>query len=291
MTQEEIRLAESDARQKHWKRWGPYLSERAWGTVREDYSPHGTAWEFLPHDHARSRAYRWNEDGIAGICDRHQTICFALALVERARSHPERTPLRAHRQRGQPRRGREGILLLPRQHAHAFLHEVSLQVSAGANSPTRTWWRRTGAAAEDQPEFELMDTGVFNEDRYFDVFVEYAKADRRRHPDPHHGRQPRPGNGHACTCCPPSGSATPGRGATGAAEPRLQAGAACRPALQSSWTTLTTGRRWLYCEGSPGIAVHRKRNQRPAPVRSRQPHALRQGRHQRLRRPRTRTTP
>ena len=67
MTQEEIRLAESGAKTKHWKRWGPYLSERAWGTVREDYSPYGTAWEFFPHDHARSRAYRWNEDGLAGI--------------------------------------------------------------------------------------------------------------------------------------------------------------------------------------------------------------------------------
>ena len=80
MTKEEIRLAESCTRKKHWKRWGPYLSERAWGTVREDYSPHGNAWEYLPHDHARSRAYRWNEDGLAGISDRRQMICFALAL-------------------------------------------------------------------------------------------------------------------------------------------------------------------------------------------------------------------
>ena len=80
MTQEEIRLAESGAKKKHWKRWGPYLSERAWGTVREDYSAYGTAWEFFPHDHARSRAYRWNEDGLAGICDRRQFICFALGL-------------------------------------------------------------------------------------------------------------------------------------------------------------------------------------------------------------------
>lgn len=80
LTKEEIRLSESAARTKHWKRWGPYLSERAWGTVREDYSPYGNAWEYLPHDHARSRAYRWNEDGIAGISDRHQYICFALAL-------------------------------------------------------------------------------------------------------------------------------------------------------------------------------------------------------------------
>jgi hypothetical protein len=78
MTKEEIRLGECQRREKHWKRWGPYLSERAWGTVREDYSPHGNAWEYLPHDHARSRAYRWNEDGLAGICDRHQLVCFAL---------------------------------------------------------------------------------------------------------------------------------------------------------------------------------------------------------------------
>jgi len=80
MTQEEIRLMESGVRKKHWKRWGPYLSERAWGTVREDYSTGGTAWDYLPHDHARSRAYRWNEDGLAGISDRKQTMCFALAL-------------------------------------------------------------------------------------------------------------------------------------------------------------------------------------------------------------------
>src|SRR3979411_2142164 len=80
MTEEDIRLAESGAKTKYWKRWGPYLSERQWGTVREDYSAYGTAWEYFPHDHARSRAYRWGEDGIAGISDRHQMICFGLAL-------------------------------------------------------------------------------------------------------------------------------------------------------------------------------------------------------------------
>src|SRR5512141_138782 len=79
-TREELRLQEARDRKVHWKRWGPYLSERAWGTVREDYSEHGTAWRYLPHDHARSRAYRWNEDGIGGICDRHQRICFAVSM-------------------------------------------------------------------------------------------------------------------------------------------------------------------------------------------------------------------
>src|SRR5919112_4766531 len=80
VTAEDERLEQARQRTKHWKRWGPYLSERAWGTVREDYSAYGTAWDYFPHDHARSRAYRWNEDGFAGISDRHQKICFAIAL-------------------------------------------------------------------------------------------------------------------------------------------------------------------------------------------------------------------
>src|SRR5262245_65728109 len=80
LTAEERRLEESRERKVHWNRWGPYVAERAWGTVREDYSQDSTPWEYLPHDHARSTAYRWNEDGLAGICDRHQKICFAIAL-------------------------------------------------------------------------------------------------------------------------------------------------------------------------------------------------------------------
>ena len=80
MTEEERRLDESRSGRRDWKRWGPYVSERAWGSVREDYSADGRAWEYFPHDHARSRAYRWSEDGLAGICDRHQLICFAIAL-------------------------------------------------------------------------------------------------------------------------------------------------------------------------------------------------------------------
>ena len=79
-TAEHLRLAAHRDRRANWKKWGPYLSERAWGTVREDYSSDGNAWNYFPHDHARSRAYRWNEDGLAGISDRHQTLCFAIAL-------------------------------------------------------------------------------------------------------------------------------------------------------------------------------------------------------------------
>ena len=105
-----------------WRRWGPYLSERQWGTVREDYCPDGDAWDYFPHDHARSRAYRWGEDGIAGISDDQQRLCFALALWN------GRDPILKERlfgltgSRGQPRRGRQGVLLLPRRHADPLLH-------------------------------------------------------------------------------------------------------------------------------------------------------------------------
>ena len=146
MTAEERRLKENQDRSAHWRRWGPYLSERQWGTVREDYSPHGTAWEFFPHDHARSRAYRWGEDGLAGISDNHQRLCFALALWNERDSDPQGAPLRPDRQRGQPRRGRQGVLLLPRLHADPLLHEVAVQVPAGGLSLRASSSRRTAGA-------------------------------------------------------------------------------------------------------------------------------------------------
>src|SRR5690242_7278632 len=175
MTKEEIRLAESRDRRKHWKRWGPYLSERAWGTVREDYSPHGNAWEDLPHDHARSRAYRWNEDGIAGICDRRQMICFALALWN------EHDPILKERIFGLT--GNEGnhgedvkeyYFYLDSTPTHSYMK--FLYKYPQAEFPYARLIEENRSRGKGAFEFELMDTGVFNEDRYFDVFVEYAKA-------------------------------------------------------------------------------------------------------------------
>src|SRR6266576_501769 len=119
-TAEVKRLEEATERSVHWKRWGPYLSERQWGTVREDYSEYGTAWDYFPHDQARSRAYRWGEDGIGGFGD--DQLLPWLGIVERPRPDPEGTAVRAHQFRRQPRRGRQGALLLPRRHAHSFLH-------------------------------------------------------------------------------------------------------------------------------------------------------------------------
>jgi hypothetical protein len=176
MTQEEIRLAESEGRKKHWKRWGPYLSERAWGTVREDYSPYGTAWESLPHDHARSRAYRWNEDGLAGISDRQQTVCFALALWN------ERDPILKERLFGLT--GNEGnhgedvkeyYFYLDSTPTHSYMKY--LYKYPQSEFPYTDLVYENQGRGKDQPEYELMDTGVFNDDRYFDVFVEYAKVD------------------------------------------------------------------------------------------------------------------
>ena len=176
MTQEEIRLAESATRKKHWKRWGPYLSERAWGTVREDYSANGNAWEYLPHDHARSRAYRWNEDGIAGISDRRQIICFALALWN------ERDPILKERLFGltgnQGNHGedvKEYYFYLDNTPSHSYMKY--LYKYPQAEFPYAKLVEENRSRDKRQPEFELLDTGVFDEDRYFDVFVEYAKAD------------------------------------------------------------------------------------------------------------------
>lgn len=175
LTPETKRLEESASRSTHWKRWGPYLSERAWGTVREDYSPYGTAWEHLPHDHARSKAYRWNEDGLAGISDRHQFICFALALWN------GRDPIIKERLFGLT--GHEGnhgedvkeyYFYLDSTPTHSYMKYLYKYPQAAF--PYARLVQENRRRGRRDPEFELLDTGVFDQDRYFDVFVEYAKA-------------------------------------------------------------------------------------------------------------------
>ena len=176
MTAEETRLSEARERKKHWKRWGPYLSERAWGTVREDYSEHGTAWDYFPHDQARSRAYRWNEDGLAGVCDRHQILCFSVALWNR------RDPILKERLFGLT--GQEGnhgedvkelYYYLDSTPTHSYMKYLyKYPQAAFPYGKLVEENRRRGRAGR---EYELLDTGAFEGDRYFDVFVEYAKAD------------------------------------------------------------------------------------------------------------------
>src|SRR3954471_23015376 len=174
-TAEGIRLEEARQRTKYWKRWGPYLSERAWGSVREDYSSSGTAWDYFPHDHARSRAYRWNEDGLGGICDRHQRICFSVVLWN------GKDPILKERLFGLT--GSEGnhgedvkelYYYLDSTPTHSYLK--GLYKYPQAEYPYARLVEENRRLGLGAPEFELMDTGVFDEDRYFDVLAEYAKA-------------------------------------------------------------------------------------------------------------------
>ncbi len=175
MTSEERRLRESNNHKKHWKRWGPYLSERQWGTVREDYSADGSAWEYFSHDHARSRAYRWGEDGLGGLCDRHQYLCFALTLWN------GQDPILKERLFGLTNREgnhgedvKEYYFYLDSTPTHSymkFLYKYPQQAF-----PYQQLVEENHKRSRNDHEYELLDTGIFQENRYFDVFIEYAKS-------------------------------------------------------------------------------------------------------------------
>jgi len=175
VTTEDLRLAQRFPEGEGWKKWGPYLSERQWGTVREDYSPHGNAWEYFPHDHARSRAYRWGEDGIAGFSDCRQRLCLGLALWN------GQDPILKERLFGLTNsEGNHGedvkelYYYLDATPTHSYL-KMLYKYPQGPYPYSRLVEenRRRGI---EHTEYELVDCGVFDEDRYFDVFVEYAQA-------------------------------------------------------------------------------------------------------------------
>ncbi|MBM4297735.1 MAG: glucosidase, partial [Deltaproteobacteria bacterium] len=175
MTQEELRLQQDRQRKANWKRWGPYLSERQWGTVREDYSPYGNAWEALSHDHARSRAYRWGEDGIAGISDRHQYICFALALWNgKDAILKERLFGLTGNEGNHGEDVKEYYFYLDSTPTHSYMKFLYKYPQQGF--PYGRLVEENRRRGKGDLEFELVNTGVFDNDRYFDVFVEYAKA-------------------------------------------------------------------------------------------------------------------
>ena len=175
-TAEALRLKQSFPECEGWKKWGPYLSERQWGTVREDYSAHGNAWEYFPHEHARSRAYRWGEDGIAGFSDCKQRLCIGLALWN------TRDPILKERLFGLTNsEGNHGedvkeiYYYLEATPSHSYLkmlykypHDRYPYEQLAAEN------RRRGAG---DPELEIIDTGLFAQNRYFDVFVEYAQSE------------------------------------------------------------------------------------------------------------------
>ncbi len=174
-TAEHLRLQESASRAKNWKRWGPYLAERQWGTVREDYSAGGDAWGSFPHDHARSRAYRWGEDGLLGICDRECRLCFSVALWN------GRDPILKERLFGltnpegnHGEDAKEAWFYLDATPTHSWLR--ALYKYPQSEYPYRRLVEENARRGKGDREFEIHDTGVFDEQRYFDVFAEYAKA-------------------------------------------------------------------------------------------------------------------
>lgn len=176
ITREHQRLQEVKTGHAEWQKWGPYVGERAWGTVREDYSADGNAWSFLTHDMARSKAYRWGEDGLAGLCDRYQILCFALALWN------GRDPILKERAFGLvPAEGNHGedlkeyYFYLDSTPTHSYMKYLYKYPQAAY--PYDRLIEENRGRCGTGPEFELLDSGIFNEDRYFDVFVEYAKAD------------------------------------------------------------------------------------------------------------------
>ena len=175
MATEQNRLDEAREQKVPWKKWGPYLSERQWGTVREDYSENGDAWNFFTHDQARSRAYRWGEDGLAGISDDKQRLCFALALWN------GKDPILKERLFGltnsEGNHGedvKEYYFYLDSTPTHSYMKYLYKYPQAAY--PYADLVETNGRRTRDEMEYELLDTGVFNDDRYFDVFVEYAKA-------------------------------------------------------------------------------------------------------------------
>jgi len=250
LTAEEKRLEESRERKSHWKRWGPYLSERQWGTVREDYSEYGTAWDYFPHDQARSRAYRWGEDGLGGISDRHQTTCFALALWN------GQDPILKERLFGLT--GSEGnhgedvkeyYFYLDSTPTHSYMKYLY-------KYPQRAFpygqLVENDRRSKNEPEFELRDTGIFDDDRYFDVIVEYAKAS----PEEMliritaHNRGPEPAE---LQLLPTIWFRNTWSWDPAAKRPMLsvEPGRTADPAIRVEEPDY--GRRWLVCEGSPAL--------------------------------------
>ena len=176
MNAEQNRLIAAARREQHWRRWGPYLAERSWGTVREDYSADGNPWEYFPFEHSHLRAYRWGEDGLAGISDNHQRLCFAIALWnERDSILKERLFGLSGEQGNHGEDVKECYYYLDSTPTHSYMK--CLYKYPQAEFPYQQLIDENRRRTRNDPEFELLDTGIFEQDRYFDVMVEYAKAD------------------------------------------------------------------------------------------------------------------
>ncbi len=176
MNTEQLRLEQAAKRELDWKLWGPYLSERAWGTVREDYSADGSAWEYFPFEHAHLRTYRWNEDGIAGICDRYQNLCFAVAFWNQKDDIlKERFYGVTGNQGNHGEDVKDYYFYLDSTPTHSYMK--MLYKYPQKKFPYDLLKQENLRRDKSHPEFELLDTGIFDDNEYFDIFIEYAKAE------------------------------------------------------------------------------------------------------------------
>ena len=270
-TSEQERLTAAREQGVPWRKWGPYLSERQWGTVREDYSDSGNAWDYFSHDQARSRAYRWGEDGLAGISDDRQLLCFALALWN------GRDPILKERLFGltnsEGNHGedvKEYYFYLDSTPTHSYMKY--LYKYPQAEFPYGDLVETNRRRGQHDFEYELLDTGVFDQDRYFDVFVEYAKA------APEDlliqvtvtNRGPEAATLHVLPTLWFRNTWSWG-------------GDAPRPALRQAATGATAviaashpelGERFLACEGAAATALHRERDERRAALPEPEPHPV-----------------
>ena len=284
---EQNRLEEAQENRAPWKKWGPYLSERQWGTVREDYSDNGDAWNYFTHDQARSRAYRWGEDGLGGISDDHQVLCFALALWNgRDPILKERAFGLANSEGNHGEDVKEYYFYLDSTPTHSYMKYLYKYPQAAY--PYEDLVATNRSRGKHEPEYELLDTGVFDDNRYFDVFVEYAKAA----PDdvlirisvcnrgPTRQRiAPLPTLWFRNTWSQEGGGSKPDPGAGRILRARCRARSSQRsavPGIPERLLPLLRRRR--------AAAVHRERDQQRAALRFGQCLALREGRHPQLRR-------
>ena len=254
-----------------WKKWGPYLSERQWGTVREDYSQDGNAWDYFSHDQSRSRAYRWGEDGLGGISDDKQRLCFALALWnERDPILKERTFGLTNSEGNHGEDVKEYYFYLDSTPTHSYMKY--LYKYPQREFPYRDLLETNRRRTREELEYELVDTGIFDDDRYFDVFLEYAKEGpddiliRRVRPQPRQGGRP---------AAAPSDPVVPQHLVVGR---RGREAGPARGRGEDRGLPSRAGRVHALLRRRPGAAVHREREQRPEAVGPAEPDAVRQGR-------------
>jgi hypothetical protein len=284
MNAEQVRLEEARQQKTPWKKWGPYLSERQWGTVREDYSESGDAWNYFSHDQSRSRAYRWGEDGLAGISDDQQRLCFALALWNGKDSIlKERLFGLTNSESNHGEDVKEYYFYLDSTPTHSYMKYLyKYPQAAYPYSKLVETSRRRG---RHEFEYELIDSGVFDQNRYFDVFVEYAKES----PEDIwiqisiHNRGPEPAKLHVLPTLwfrnQWSWHGHPDR-------PALQQLARTKERSVVKAMDAKLGERYLYCDGDASLLFTENETNTQRIFKCPQPQPVRQGQHQRLYRPR-----